>query len=52
MVDEFYPSNLLPSSINSSFITLTAKIKGANNLKDFRLINLVGEAFIRLFQSR
>ena len=42
MVDEFYRTNLLLAGINSTFVTLISKIKGANKLSDFRTINLVG----------
>jgi len=45
MMDEFYRTNLLPPGINNSFATLIPKIKGANRLKDFRPISLVGSLY-------
>jgi hypothetical protein len=45
MVDEFYRANLLPSGINSSFVTLIPKIKCVNKLTKFRPINLVGSLY-------
>ena len=45
MVDEFYRTNLLPPGINSSFVTLIPKVKGANKLHDFRPISLVGSLY-------
>jgi len=45
MVDEFYQTNLLPAGINSTFVTLIPKIKGANKLSDFRPISLVGNLY-------
>ena len=45
MMDEFYWTNLLPSCINSSFVTLIPKLKGTNKLKDFRPISLVGSLY-------
>jgi hypothetical protein len=45
MVDEFYRTNLLPMGINSTFVTLILKIKGANKLLDFRPISLVGSLY-------
>jgi hypothetical protein len=41
MVEEFYQSNLLPSGINISFVTLIPKINCAVKLADFRPISLV-----------
>jgi hypothetical protein len=35
-------SGLLPDGINSSFITLFPKVVGANKLKDFKPISLIG----------
>jgi hypothetical protein len=45
MVDDFYWINLLPAGINSTFVTLISKIKGANKLSDFRPISLVGSLY-------
>jgi hypothetical protein len=45
MVDEFYRTNLLLAGINSTFVTLIPKIKGANKLSDFRTISLVGSLY-------
>lgn len=45
MVDEFYRTNILPPGINSSFVTLIPKVKGANKLQDFRPISLVGSLY-------
>ena len=42
LVDDFYLSGLLPDGINSSFITLFPKVVGANKLKDFKPISLIG----------
>jgi hypothetical protein len=45
MVDEFYRTNLLHIGINSTFVTLIPKIKGANKLSDFRSISLIGSLY-------
>jgi len=45
MVDDFYQTNLLPPGINSSFVTLIPKVKGANKLQDSRPISLVGSLY-------
>jgi len=45
MVEEFYQSNLLPSGINSSFVTLIPKINCTVKLADFRPISLVGSLY-------
>jgi hypothetical protein len=42
LVDDFYLSGLLPDGINSSFISLFPKVVGANKLKDFKPISLIG----------
>jgi hypothetical protein len=42
LVDDFYLSGLLPDGINNSFITLFPKVVGANKLKDFKPISLIG----------
>jgi hypothetical protein len=40
--DEFHARGLLEKSLNASFIYLIPKVSGANSIKDFRPISLVG----------
>jgi len=40
--DEFHARGLFEKSLNASFISLILKVPGANSIKDFRPISLVG----------
>jgi hypothetical protein len=40
--DEFHARGLFEKSLNASFISLIQKVPGANSIKDFRPISLVG----------
>jgi hypothetical protein len=42
LVDDFYLYGLLPDGISSSFITRFPEVVGANKLKDFTPISLIG----------
>jgi hypothetical protein len=42
VVVEFHARGMFEKSLNATFISLISKILGAMELKDFRLISLVG----------
>lgn len=52
---EFHSRGKLSKTISASFITLVPKIKGANCLKDCRLISLIGSIYkilVKVLASR
>lgn len=42
MISNFFESGILPKAVNTTWVTLIPKIEGANELKDFRPISMVG----------
>lgn len=40
--DDFYRPGSFVKAINTTFLVLIHKVEGANDIKDFRLISLVG----------
>lgn len=42
---EFHRTGAFVHSINSAFMVIIPKVVGANNIKEFRLISLVGSLY-------
>ena len=47
LVLDFFKSGLLPRKLNMTWVTLIPKFEGANEIKDYRPINMVGSVCTR-----